>query len=314
MINKKPLVSIIIPTYNRAHLISETLDSVLAQTYQNWECIIVDDGSSDHTDEVVGAYVEKDTRFKYYHRPEEHLPGGNGARNYGFKMSRGEYIQWFDSDDLMVAELLFFQTKNLISRKVSLSVCLYDRYDEDFSSLKVRTENIKIKHSLYYDYILKLVSFNLPTILFTRECLKGYNLNEHLLKSQEYEFLQRILRDIQNDFSILNRSLVKVRRHKNSITGLMTDEKLNSLLMASHITLRELPAEVPNEIKRKLFFIHVQNLKIAYLKKSTKLFFKYLYNLSNIFLIHKFVYSSLYIIFYFSNRGQMLFNKFQRNM
>jgi glycosyltransferase involved in cell wall biosynthesis len=91
--NIQPLVSIIIPTYNRAHLIGETLDSVLAQTYQNWECIIVDDDSTDKTDEVVGAYVEKDSRFKYYHRPDEHLPGGNGARNYGFKMSTGEYVQ-----------------------------------------------------------------------------------------------------------------------------------------------------------------------------------------------------------------------------
>ena len=69
-----PLVSIIIPTYNRAHLIGETLDSVLAQTYQNWECIIVDDGSSDNTDEVIGAYVEKDSRFKYYHRSDKDLP------------------------------------------------------------------------------------------------------------------------------------------------------------------------------------------------------------------------------------------------
>ena len=69
-----PLVSIIIPTYNRAHLIGETLDSVLAQTYQNWECIIVDDGSSDNTDDVVNDYVKKDPRFKYYYRPDEHLP------------------------------------------------------------------------------------------------------------------------------------------------------------------------------------------------------------------------------------------------
>lgn len=110
----QPLVSVIIPTYNRAHLIGETLDSVLAQTYQNWECIIVDDGSSDNAEEVVRSYVKKDSRFKYYHRPEEHLSGGNGARNYGFKMSQGEYVNWFDSDDLMVPEKLEEQLKLLI--------------------------------------------------------------------------------------------------------------------------------------------------------------------------------------------------------
>jgi len=96
-----PLVSIIIPTYNRAHLIGETLDSVLAQTYQNWECIIVDDGSSDNTDEVVGAYVKKDSRFKYYHRPDEHLIGANGARNYGIIKSQGDFLNFLDSDDYL---------------------------------------------------------------------------------------------------------------------------------------------------------------------------------------------------------------------
>ena len=107
----QPLVSIIIPTYNRAHLIGETLDSILAQTYQNWECIIVDDGSSDNTDEVVGEYTKKDTRFKYYHRTNEHLPGGNGARNYGFKMSEGEYVNWLDSDDLFSENKIDEQVK-----------------------------------------------------------------------------------------------------------------------------------------------------------------------------------------------------------
>ena len=66
-----PLVSIIILTYNRAHLIGETLDSVLAQTYTHWECIVVDDGSTDATDEVLATYVEKDSRFQYHHRPKD---------------------------------------------------------------------------------------------------------------------------------------------------------------------------------------------------------------------------------------------------
>ncbi len=77
---EQPLVSIIIPTYNRAHLIGETLDSVLAQTYTNWECIVVDDGSTDATDELMAKYCAKDARIRYYHRPDLHLSGGNGAR------------------------------------------------------------------------------------------------------------------------------------------------------------------------------------------------------------------------------------------
>lgn len=96
-----PLVSIIIPTYNRAHLIGETLDSIVAQTYTHWECIIVDDGSTDNTDELVKEYVAKDPRFQYHKRPDSHKPGGNGARNFGFEVSKGRFIVFLDSDDFL---------------------------------------------------------------------------------------------------------------------------------------------------------------------------------------------------------------------
>ncbi len=83
-----PLVSIIIiiiiPTYNRAHLIGETLDSILAQTYTNWECIVVDDGSTDETDSLLAAYCAKDKRFQYQHRLSDRPKGANACRNYRF--------------------------------------------------------------------------------------------------------------------------------------------------------------------------------------------------------------------------------------
>jgi glycosyltransferase involved in cell wall biosynthesis len=142
----KPLVSIIIPTFNRAHLIVETLDSVLVQTYQNWECIVVDDGSSDHTDEVVGEYVKKDARFKYFHRPDEHLPGGNGARNYGFKMSKGDYVNWLDSDDLFANNKIEKQLQSLGNKTDSISTCAWARI-EDSNSFKLKELEI------YKDYI-----------------------------------------------------------------------------------------------------------------------------------------------------------------
>ncbi|TXE17118.1 glycosyltransferase family 2 protein [Psychroserpens burtonensis] len=85
--SKSPLVSIIIPTFNRADLIGETLDSVLTQTYANWECLVGDDGSTDGTEEVLQNYVLKDIGFQYFKRPDTHLAGGNGARNYGFQFS-----------------------------------------------------------------------------------------------------------------------------------------------------------------------------------------------------------------------------------
>ncbi len=95
-----PLVSIIIPTYNRAHLIGETLQSVLDQTYQNWECIVVDDLSTDNTDEVLKSWTEKDNRFKYFKRHRE-PKGAPTCRNIGLDKAEGEYVMFLDSDDLL---------------------------------------------------------------------------------------------------------------------------------------------------------------------------------------------------------------------
>jgi glycosyltransferase involved in cell wall biosynthesis len=89
-------VSIIVPCYNQAQYIDECLQSVLDQTYENWECIIVNDGSPDNTNEVVKKWITKDSRFKYY---SQENAGVSSARNLGVSKSIGEYILPLDGDD-----------------------------------------------------------------------------------------------------------------------------------------------------------------------------------------------------------------------
>lgn len=96
--NNNSLVSIIVPSYNQANFLSETLDSVLKQDYQNWECIIIDDGSTDNTKEIAQKYCNKDKRFKYIKQKNQ---GPSVARNRGIKISNGEFILPLDSDDLI---------------------------------------------------------------------------------------------------------------------------------------------------------------------------------------------------------------------
>ena len=94
-----PLVSIIIPAYNRETLISETLNSLAEQTYANWECIVVDDGSSDNTEAIVKSLCKKDSRFKLF--KNNRTKGAPGARNTGLGICSGEYVIFLDSDDLL---------------------------------------------------------------------------------------------------------------------------------------------------------------------------------------------------------------------
>jgi glycosyltransferase involved in cell wall biosynthesis len=97
----KPSISVIIPVYNRSNLIYYTLDSVLKQTYSSWECIIIDDGSTDKTQDIVEAFCEKDNRFIFFNRPNIKPKGANACRNYGLELSIGDYIIFLDSDDLL---------------------------------------------------------------------------------------------------------------------------------------------------------------------------------------------------------------------
>ncbi len=92
------MVSIIIPTFNYAAYISETLNSVKHQTFSNWECIVVDDGSTDTTREIVENFATQDARFKYVYQENK---GVSVARNCGVKIATGQYIQFLDGDDLL---------------------------------------------------------------------------------------------------------------------------------------------------------------------------------------------------------------------
>ncbi len=101
-----PKVSIIIPTYNRANIISQTLDIVLRQNYPNWECIIVDDSSSDYTTEMIGFYLTRDDRFCYIQQDSKKSLGPSACRNIGVDEANGEYVIFLDSDDLLSKECL----------------------------------------------------------------------------------------------------------------------------------------------------------------------------------------------------------------
>lgn len=91
-------VSIIIPSYNYGKYIGETLKSLIAQTYQNWECIVIDDGSKDDTRQVVNKFAEQDERIKYFYQDNA---GQASARNHGLRFAKGKYIQFLDADDLL---------------------------------------------------------------------------------------------------------------------------------------------------------------------------------------------------------------------
>lgn len=144
---KKPLVSVIIPVFNRENLIGETLDSVISQTYANWECIVVDDGSHDNTEEVVNSYANMDNRITYFSRPNTRNKGASPSRNYGLEQATGDFIQFLDSDDLLHPNKLEEQLKHLESAPLlSVATCKWGSFRE---STRL---NVKQKYYSYKNY------------------------------------------------------------------------------------------------------------------------------------------------------------------
>jgi glycosyltransferase involved in cell wall biosynthesis len=178
----------------------------------------VDDGSSDTTDEVIEEYTKKDSRFKYYHRPEEHLPGGNGARNYGFKMSRGEYVNWLDSDDLMVAEKLEIQISKILISNLDICTCSVVFFEKFYEEKQDQTQALN-SDNLLFDFIRRRIVFYTPSVILRANKLKEDRLffDEELKAAQEWEFFSRVLYSFEN-YDSIRKPLVLVRKHENSIT------------------------------------------------------------------------------------------------
>lgn len=126
------LVSVIVPSYNYGRFIGQALESLRAQTYSRWECIVVDDGSTDNTDAIVTSFAENDSRIEYIRQENQGLAA---ARNAGIAHSAGEYLQFLDADDLLESEKLERQVEFLEQ---------HDDIDIVFSDSRYfRTENMQ---------------------------------------------------------------------------------------------------------------------------------------------------------------------------
>ncbi|WP_295434779.1 glycosyltransferase [uncultured Thiodictyon sp.] len=105
-----PHVSVIVPCYNQGRYLAEALDSLIAQTYTEWECLVVDDGSSDNTQDVARVFESRDARFRYMRQRNK---GPSAARNAGIAASRGALIQFLDADDLLLPEKISLHARYL---------------------------------------------------------------------------------------------------------------------------------------------------------------------------------------------------------
>ena len=206
----KDLVTIILPTFNRAHLITKCIESVLQQTYLNWELIIVDDGSTDNTEEIISKFLNH-KNIKYF----KILNSGVGnARNYGMIASSGEYITFLDSDDEYFStkiekQIEVFKTSNVNN----LGVVSCGR--KDFRDNKMY---FKWKPKHRGEVLKKLLSkerigAGTPFLMITRNVVfkDGIYFDTEMPAAEDFDFLVQIL--LKYNFDYADDYLVKVNHH-----------------------------------------------------------------------------------------------------
>jgi len=181
---KAPLVSVVIPTYNRAKFVTKAIESVLAQTYKDYEIIVVDDGSTDNTKEVLEPYMDK---IRYIYRENA---GVSAARNTGIRAAFGQWIAFLDSDDVWQPEKLTFQMRCV--ERTDAKVC-FTHYSVQRQQVQPRVSQGHSKHQVEeqvfdepFDLILR-DSFCpcIPTMLIEKKLLEYMGCFDERLKVAE---------------------------------------------------------------------------------------------------------------------------------
>ncbi len=209
---EQQLVSIITPTYNCGSFIAETIESVQAQTYKNWEMIIVDDCSGDDTKTVVETYSKSDDRIKYYCL--ENNSGAAVARTEAMRLATGKYIAFCDSDDLWTPDKLSKQIEFMEENGYAFTCTAYEQIDEDGKSLD-RVICPKIKCD--YNRLLLDCPVGNSTVMYDVEKMGKFEVPNIRKRNDDALWLQMLKKE--KYIWGMNEVLMKYRIRSNSISS-----------------------------------------------------------------------------------------------
>ncbi|MFH1662242.1 MAG: glycosyltransferase family 2 protein [Candidatus Falkowbacteria bacterium] len=213
--NNSPLVSVIIPTYNRAGLLKKSVGSVLSQTFKDFEIIIINDGSTDNTENVIKSF--NDSRIKYIKNKKNR--GAGAARNIGIKIARGDYIAFQDSDDEWLPEKLKKQIEVFKSVSPSVGV-VYSGYllFKNNKKIYIPLKKYKKRSGNIHKELLSGSFVGTSTMLVKKECFEKVGMfDENLDTLEDWELAIRLSKDYR--FKFLKTPLLLANHSINSISS-----------------------------------------------------------------------------------------------
>lgn len=215
------LVSIIMPSWNTENFIAESIESVKNQTYTNWELLIVDDCSTDNSDEIVNPFLE-DSRIKYF--KNEKNSGAALSRNRALREAQGEWIAFLDSDDLWKPTKLEHQLKFMKEHGYNFSYTEYDKIDESGNEIGIYVsgpESVNKKLMYRYDYIGQL------TMMYSAKDFGLVQIKD-IKKNNDYAIRLQLFKKNEACCYLLKENLADYRIRKKSISHDKLRKKLKS--------------------------------------------------------------------------------------
>lgn len=211
------LISIIIPCFNQAQFLEECCNSIINQKFQNWEAIIINDGSTDNTREIAKKMCAKDIRFNYHYQKNKGL---SAARNKGLEVCNGDFIQFLDADDKLLKEKFYESIELYKKNKSDIIICDFLRFKSKNGKEKKARFHLK-EFEINFKNVLLLwdIKFAIPIhcAIFNSNSISNIKFDESLKAKEDWLFWLQVLKNKPSVF-FYNKKQALYRAHKNNMS------------------------------------------------------------------------------------------------
>lgn len=261
----QPLISIVIPAYNRWKFLQHAVASVIAQTYINWELVVVDDGSTDGTKEGIQSLHDK--RIHVFSVP--HCGNVAVLRNAGVTAGTGEWVSFLDSDDVWVPEKLEIQVQFLQQQKKLWGYGGFELIDETGQSIPARNRKyVAISGWITKELLTNKAAATIGSLMISRklfEELDGFDSNPELVFREDYELVLRL--SLKTEAAALPGLLVRIREHPGRSTNAIDDGYKRAAFLYGHFA-KLCPDRKLKKIARQRQAYHETELAVKNIKQK----------------------------------------------
>jgi len=264
-LNENPKVSIIIPTHNHAHFLSECLASVKSQTYKDYEVIVVNNGSTDNTEEIVRKLAWDQLRYKY----QNDTGSVAGPRNTGISLAKGKYVAFLDSDDLWY-EKKIEKVMNIFEKKSEIDIISHDLYMTKKGKIKLVIKSGPLSRNMFKSLLIKNCVSGSAAVVRKETLIEagGFDESKEFIHAEDSEIWLRIAY-LGKNFYFINEVLGEYRAHEtnlsNDFVSVLNNEK--NVIKKHYNKLR-------SPVPFHKHFLYQNRLSRIYFKISIQYFFR----------------------------------------